>query len=183
MNIFKTTQIDKYKPTGQLELLKAWLYLPGTSASVCCLLMMYKTVWTIILKYLFKYKIYKWVSLLEQVLTLGIRLVELTRRKRLWRASYSILLTSPLSCSSFFFSSINSFIRRSILARWWSRRAEAEHPDTWCKGHVELFSEFKRSPIKYMPNLLMSLVFILFIAQCRHWHRRTEQKWSSEYLF
>jgi len=51
-------------------------------------------------------------------LTRGIRLVLFTRLKRLCRASNSISFTSAFNCSSFWRSSLSSFIRRSIRARW-----------------------------------------------------------------
>ena len=56
-------------------------------------------------------------------LTRGMRLLLLTRLKRLWRASYSMSLTSAFSCSTFFLSMSSSFSRRSIRALWCSRRA------------------------------------------------------------
>lgn len=51
-------------------------------------------------------------------LTRGIRLVLFTRLKRLCRASNSISFTSAFNWSSFCRSSLSSFIRRSIRARW-----------------------------------------------------------------
>lgn len=59
-------------------------------------------------------------------LTRGIRLVLFTRLKRLCRASNSISFTSAFNCSSFCRSSLSSFIRRSIRARWCKRSAKEE---------------------------------------------------------
>lgn len=59
-------------------------------------------------------------------LTRGIRLVLFTRLKRLCRASNSISFTSAFNCSSFCRSSLSSFIRRSIRARWCKSSAKEE---------------------------------------------------------